>query len=561
MKQKIVRDYLESLREDSELDYIFPMLLQVMNFRIVTTPRNSKGQSQYGKDIVAIGKDSEGVLYRWYFELKGNTDKDIDDHTFNKRDGIRESILAARDVPYEDSSIPKFNSLPRKIVIVHNGILKANTHEQFERLIKREFNEGEFERWDIETLTNLFTRYLFNEALFCDNESYSLFKKILVMMDAPGWETTDLDKLIDIQLSHCHVGKNSSRLLLKGFCSINLMLSMIFHYSQESGVLLPAKKSSDRVVLKVWSWILRNKKEKNCKILDLFSRTVELHLTIYTSYIQKTIPLARLYKGLYMINGTETEKVCYPLRCYDFMNDLLYYFISCNAYRLDVSKETLRTQLDIINTVIENNTGIDVPLLDTHAITTQLLLWFVLGQGHTEADEKVIFDHIQRLVMNIVIRKSQDDMFPELHGSRKQVAKSLYKKSDDYQDSSSLYLMTLVEIVASLDCEPLYKMLKDIIDETNVNLQISYPIESETLEYDLFEHRLHKELSVQTSIVLPELMEDFKKTFRKRYNHIDLRTEKTHFGFLIILAHIHYETDLFPDFLNLGFCEPLNKSI
>lgn len=149
MKQRIVRDYLESLKEDSELDYIFPILLESMNFRIVTTPRNSKGQSQYGKDIVAIGRDSDGAIYRWYFELKGHSDKDIDDNTFNKRDGIRESILAANDVPFEDSSIPKFNSLSRKIVIVHNGILKANTREQFDKFIKREFPNGGFERWDV----------------------------------------------------------------------------------------------------------------------------------------------------------------------------------------------------------------------------------------------------------------------------------------------------------------------------------------------------------------------------------------------------------------------------
>ena len=76
MKHRIVRDYLESLKEDKELDYIFPMLLEAMGFRIVATPRNSKGQPQHGKDVIAIGKDDDGLLYRWYFELKGNAAKD-----------------------------------------------------------------------------------------------------------------------------------------------------------------------------------------------------------------------------------------------------------------------------------------------------------------------------------------------------------------------------------------------------------------------------------------------------------------------------------------------------
>ncbi len=558
MKYRIVRDYLESLREDSELDYIFPILLEAMNFRIVSTPRNSKGQSQYGKDVVAIGKADDGVIYRWYFELKGNAAKDIDDKTFLVQDGIRDSILAAKDVPYEDSSIPKLNSLPYKIVIVHNGLLKENTRTHLDNLVKKEFPDGGFERWDIETLTSLFTTYLFNESLFCDNRSYSLFKKILVMMDAPGWKTTDVDKLIDILLVNCPTDNKKARMLEKTFCAINLALNMIFFYSQEVENLLPAKKASDRIVLRLWSWILRNHKEKNKKVLGLYDRIVELHLCIYSAYMQKVIPLATSYKGLYMMHGSDTEAVCYPLRCYDFMNDLLYYFVAYNAFAPAVIQTTMRQQIDIVCGVIKSNTGLDVPLLDTHAITTQLLLWFVLCHKHEDADEEVIFEHIQRIVLNVIIRKRDKDMFPELYSNRLQVAKSLYKKSPEYQDSSSLYLLSLVEILAAWNCEPLYKMLREKIVETKVNLQVSYPIESDTLENDLFEHRLHNEMSVQTNIMLPESLDEFKKTYRKRYDHIELRTDKTRYWFLSILAHVHYETDFFPDFLQLGFWKTLN---
>ena len=35
MKNRILREYIESLKEDNELDYIFPILLQAMGFRIV----------------------------------------------------------------------------------------------------------------------------------------------------------------------------------------------------------------------------------------------------------------------------------------------------------------------------------------------------------------------------------------------------------------------------------------------------------------------------------------------------------------------------------------------
>lgn len=90
-------------------------------------------------------------------------------------------------------------------------------------------------------------------------------------MDAPGWSTIDFDKFIDIQLSYCPTNNNSSRLLIKCFCAINLALNIIFHYSLESDLLLPAKKTSERVVLKLWTWILKNKKENNKKLLNFFS--------------------------------------------------------------------------------------------------------------------------------------------------------------------------------------------------------------------------------------------------------------------------------------------------
>ena len=92
-----------------------------------------------------------------------------------------------------------------------------------------------------------------------------------------------------------------------------------------------------------------------------------------------------------------------------------------------------------------------------------------------------------------------------------------------------------------------------------MNLQISYPIEDADLEVHFFEHQLYRELAVETSIQLPETLQDFKTQFKKRYDTIEIRTMHTKFWFLTILAHVHYQTDWFPDFLNLGFLEPLKR--
>ena len=120
MRNIIIKDYISSLKEDKELDYIFTLLLENMDFQIVSTPHNTRGQTQYGKDVVATGKDENGRMWKWYFIIKGHAAKDINSYNFNSPDGIRESLLVAKDVDFESYSIPGFNKLPTKFVVVHN---------------------------------------------------------------------------------------------------------------------------------------------------------------------------------------------------------------------------------------------------------------------------------------------------------------------------------------------------------------------------------------------------------------------------------------------------------
>lgn len=85
-KTIIIKDYLESLTEDKELDYLFPMLLESMGFVILCKPKEYKGFTQYGKDIVAVGVDkADNIKKRFYFELKGGNDRNITDSNFEKK--------------------------------------------------------------------------------------------------------------------------------------------------------------------------------------------------------------------------------------------------------------------------------------------------------------------------------------------------------------------------------------------------------------------------------------------------------------------------------------------
>lgn len=560
MNNRIIRDYIASLKEDKELDAIFPLLLSAMGFRIVSTPVSSKGQSQYGKDVIAWGKAEDGILYRWYFQLKGNAAKDIDANNINIPDGVRDSILAAKDTPFEDPAIPFFNDLPIKICLVHNGILKENIRPQYEGFIKQEFPEGsakKFERWDIERLTDYFGMYLFNENLFCDEESYKLLLKTLVLLDAPGWNIANVDRIIDVQLEHCPLNRSNSRKLDKTFAALGLLMELVMKYAVENENLLPAKQTSDRVVLKTWAWILKNNKEKSKRILDLYNGLVLRHLNVYHEYVAKLLPLATSYKGLFQVGGGEVEKVFYPMRCYDFLNDLLYYSMVVQAYKHE--QEIRNNHVEMIADVIRANSGFNTPLLDTNSITLLMLLRYTDANDRDGKLHRVVSNLIKDICLNVVLRHKDMGMWPELYGDKRSVVKSIFYKSEEYTDASSLFLLMLIEIVAWMDVDELYEFLRKEIVESKVDLQVAYPVESDDLEIKLFEKRLYDEIAVETSIELPEKLSDFKKSFRKFYNHIPLRTEDTPFYFLILLAHIHYQTDLFPDYVNFGFLERLNS--
>lgn len=555
MNNRVISEYLESLKEDDELDYIFPILLESMGFQIVSTPKNSKGQSQYGKDVIAIGKDEKGRKCKWYFELKGNAAKDITDRTFNCQDGVRESILAAKDVEFPDSSIPGFNSLPTVIVFVHNGILQDNTRPHFEGFIKREFPNGGFERWGIEKLTDLFSKHLFDECLYRDEDSYRLVKRILVMYDAPGWDVSEFEKLVDIQLSYCPSNRSQPRLLSKCFSSINLMLAILLKESQRINNFLPVKRASDIAVLKAWAWILENNKTRNQKILSLFGKLVKLHLHIYSRYLDKLIPLATQYKGLYMVNGLQSENIFYPLRCFDFISDVIYYHLAIREYLpFEKRKKFDQSGIELVIRILNCNSGFDIPLLDTHSIPILLVIKFLMTiQPPTEEVGTTIANWIIRMVINVIIRKQDSDMFPELYGNRRELAKSAFVKSPNYHDESSLLLTILAELLYWIDAEELYQKLYEIVIKEDTNLQISHPIEQSNLEVSLFSKRLYNEIAVETSIPLPKELKELPNHLKKDYSPIKLKTDGTPYHFLKYLAHIHYETDWFPDFADFGF--------
>lgn len=554
----IVQDYISSLKEDKELDYIFPILLSVMGYRVIQTAKEAKGQSQYGKDIIAIGKDLNGVKWRWYFEIKGYKDRDITDSNYSIPDGVRESIIEAKDAAFNDSSISEFNNLPIKIVFVHNGTIKPNIRQTFEgfisKLFQNEAGKCEFERWDIYYLTNLFSTYLFNEYLLTDGDSNRLLKRALAFLDTPGNDFEDLAKLMDIQLSKSdQIGE---RPLKKLFATIKLLMLLVFHYSKENNNLLPAKECSSLMILKTWAWILRRKIYTKKSIIKEFTKLLDIQFMILEAYFKKTFPIASIENGLFSENGAFFESVGYPLRCFDYIGDLIYYCelrtgLPNFTKSINNSIKIKNKQKDLIIKLVSNNSGFERPLIDNHSIPIILLLTFFLDKKCLrQVDVKFIQSYVVDIVENLIIIKRKTQRFPELYNRVNLLIEysSVGERPEDYTDESSILIAILFELIAFLNGKPMYALLKNEL-HPNMSLQIAHPLfDKFPIENLLFEKHMNQEYYVECYDDLPDDFEDFKKTVKnKKHDTLSYITDALGFPFLRILAHTFFKNEIFPN--------------
>ena len=553
----IVREYLESLKEDGELDYLFPILLNLMGFRVVTTARESKGQPQYGKDIIAVAIDDDGIKKRFYFELKGHSDKDINDTVLNKKDGIIDSLKASKYTPYNDSSIPGFNELPIKYVLVHNGILKSNTRATFNGFIDELFPDGNFDRWGIYKLSDLFNDYLFSEYLFTDDQSLSLFKKTLVLLDAPQNDYRDFKSLVDLQIEKiAHIKKG--RAFNKFFATQNLLASVVLHYSKDNNNLEAAKQCLTYLLLKTWAWILNNNLEGKSGVKKAFSRLVSTHFRMLDLYFQRTLEVAKLENGLYAEQGGPFEEVGYPLRSFEYLNYLIYFF-EARLYFPSFSKKPTKSkqnilrskQKDILIQLIENNDGCQRPVLDYHSIAILNVVLFVLQKGDLrDKDLQFIGEYLFSILDNILIINTVRGRFPHV-GEEIDLVKKIRSNKPRKKEKGlppTLLVTILFELISKIDFNHAYGSFKTGFKE-KLNFQTAHPNFNDfDIEQLLFQKHFDREFYVETNIALKETLKEFKEDIESRdFDCIEYRTDKAGFPFLRKLAHIYFKNELFVD--------------
>jgi hypothetical protein len=385
IKNIIVKEYLESLTEKNELNRIFPILLESMGYTILSKPTEYVGLPEYGKDIVAIGIDEDGVKKRFYFELKGGADKDITDGNFYGKDGIHDSIIQAS---YNDfiSAFPKFDKLPLKIVIVHNGIIKGNVQRTLENLFlktQENLKNISFDRWDISRLTILFSEKLFGEYLLVDPKTTKLFNRVLVNLNTTDGITSDFVDLLEVILLK-EKWKKSKKLPRKWellFETFKLIGFIIYTESKEYNNLEIAKRYLTHLVIKFWHWILKNNLENDKTVTKYFDQVFNFYYKVLLEYFKRTIPIANLKDGLSSEYSGRYEQIGYTKRTFEYLEYFCFILNVERFYNKKINDKDMHLQL--VNIINQNNVSCR-PLIDIHSSTIISILNLFIDFGELQ---------------------------------------------------------------------------------------------------------------------------------------------------------------------------------
>lgn len=565
IKPTIIKEYLESLKEDNELDVIFTILLQTLEYEILSTPKEYKGFSQYGKDIVTVKIDPiDGIKKRFYFELKAG---DIDSQKWNMPDnGVRDTLRMTVDADFK-TTYKDFNELPIKVVLVFNGMVSEKIRTSLNGFSQKKFIEKgiEFEEWNIYKISELLSNEIFSKYLLINDENIRLFNRVLVNLNIGENVSNDFDSLLNNLLFKNSFTKTKGKLSRSQkliFQSVNLIAYIIYTESKNYNNLSIAKKYLTHLILKYWYWILKNKLETNKEILALFSQFYIFYNSTIEELLERNLNLLELKDGLYYENGGRYEQIGYTIRSYDF-NALLNSFII--SLKDKIQKDQYKGYNDRINNTLQNINVLSRPLLDIHSIpiidNINLLIYF----GDIESAKQ----YLMNILGYLKFLKKKYNKFPDAANNIESVIKYTVTgiKPIYYIDSVSPLLAIIMEYIAILDLEKAYYETRKFIIENDITLGLFIPHHSinsnsihliedteNDLEEQLFSRSINEGYQIETSMYSEfdkELsFQDFKNKILKRKEEFqyEYRTDKYGFSSLRTIAHYYFKTPYFPDY-------------
>lgn len=436
----VIRQYLASLKERSELDALLPDLLSQMGLEVFLKP--GVGSRQYGVDIGAFGKlssESESKVY--LFSVKSG-DLDRKDWDSGNPQDLRPSINEIIDV-FIPTRIPaEYKDRPVEICLCFGGEVKEEVRSNISMFLGRlKADDLNFSEWNGDRLAELIEQHMLREELL-PKHCRGLLRKSLAMIDEPEVSFKHFSQLA-ISLT-CTEDKKPKD-ILTGIRQLYLCLWILYSWCRDEDNLESAYLSAEFTMLNAWEaakFAFGKKNVVAVSTLTTLDSILRLNLQVSNQYIEeKIIPHCNsLYAISHAVRPSCATDV--NLKLFDVLGRLAltgcwtYWYLGLiSEENVDSGRffsESVANYQESIKKLIVNNPILFTPYKDEQAIDLVLALWFLsLDQKHWRDIQAWLVNMTHEIYQMLKI----SDKYPTTIRSYAELIEHPMDKSDEYKKS------------------------------------------------------------------------------------------------------------------------------
>lgn len=480
----ILKQYLASLKERSELDVVLPDLLSEMGMNVFISP--TRGVKEYGVDVAAVGSirgDAEKV---YLFSVKsgnltrstwrGNTDQALRPSL----EEIQDSFIPAR-IP------PEHADKPIVICLCFGGDVHSGIRQDVSGYLRRNTEDNiSFEEWNGDKLSDLILEYLLKEELLPKNWQ-SMLRKSLALLDEPEASHHNFRLLVHSIIESTEDTKGVFNAILR----VHICLWILYSWCRDEGNLESAYLSAEYSILHLWD------KAKTCqdrKSKTAFKGLLSTYHLISDEYVNIVIgPVAEhLHAASTAVSSPSGIDI--NLKLFDVMGRVALrgLWMSEELRELNIEDNELKdaeyhsiqeNKLDELTVtmkkLIKNNPVLHSPFKDSQAIDLGLALY--LFSLDSRNDEFVV-SWLEAIVNRVEFAFITNSMYPTTLEKFQELLmhKNTKDKDDSYKEKvtrGSILFPLLATYCSLYRATKLSSVIKEIVDEhlPSCTLQYWYP--------------------------------------------------------------------------------------
>lgn len=433
----ILKQYMASLKERSELDAVLPDLLSSMGMNVFILP--TRGVKEYGVDIAAVGKVNDDKEERVYlFSVKsGNLTRETWNGTSDQ------SLLPSlNEIMYGfiPSRIPAEHiNKPVVICLCFGGDVNSGIRQDvsgFQNIHTKQ--NRSFEEWNGDKLSELIQRYLFKEELL-PSSSQALLRKSLALLEEPDSSARHFLNLTGAVLSSATDGDKAASSIIR----LNVCLWVLFSWCRDEENLEAAYLSAEQSILLAWDKVKEHYTGRN-KSSKAFDSLLDTYHLITDAYIDRClIPhVGSKYALSHAVSSPCSISV--NIQLFDVLGRLslkghwVLELLSKSYAEMSLTEEerekqeVLRNRLRLItnaiNHLVVNNPILLSPYRDSQAIDIGLAL--SLLSGDSECDE-FAKSWLAEMVNMCIFAFESNGMYPIVLNSYEKLLEHRHKDKSD----------------------------------------------------------------------------------------------------------------------------------